>query len=99
MATAHRTPAGAQTPARQLERFLAKYSPEIRARAKAALAIMRRQLPGATEFVYDNYNALVVGFGPNAHPSDAIFSIALYPRHINLYFLFGAEVDDPDRLL
>jgi uncharacterized protein DUF1801 len=56
---------------------------------------MRRLTPGAIEFVYDNYNALVVGFGPTERPSDAILSIALYPRWVNLYFLDGALLDDP----
>ena len=49
--------------------------------------------------VYDNYNALVVGFSPTEKPSDAICSIALYPRWVNLYFLWGAFLDDPEKLL
>lgn len=57
------------------------------------------QLPGAVEFVYDNYNALAIGFGPTEHVSEAIFSIALYPRWINLFFLQGASLPDPQNLL
>jgi hypothetical protein len=87
------------TPSRQLAGFLAKYSPEVQRLGKAVLAKMRTRLPGGVEFVYDNYNALVIGFGPNEHPSDAILSIGLYPRYVNLYFLFGAELADPDRRL
>jgi hypothetical protein len=60
---------------------------------------MRRCLPGAVELVYDNYNALVVGFGPNERASEAIFSIALYPRWINLFFLDGVSLPDPEGLL
>lgn len=60
---------------------------------------MRKRLPGAVEMVYDNYNALVIGFGQTDRASDAVFSIALYPRYVTLFFLFGAEVDDPDGLL
>ena len=67
--------------------------------AKAALATMRKRLPGAIEFVYDNYYALVVGFGPNERPSQAIFSIVIYPRHVSLCFIFGAELDDPQKIL
>jgi hypothetical protein len=87
------------SPARQLAGFLAKFSPEVRSVAKAALATMRKRLPGAIEFVYDNYYALVIGFGPNERPSEAIFSIVLYPRHVNLCFLFGAELADPQKVL
>ncbi|OLD17153.1 MAG: hypothetical protein AUJ01_09540 [Acidobacteria bacterium 13_1_40CM_3_65_5] len=90
---------GTPSPERQLTGFLAKFSPEVRSVAKAALATMRKRLPGAIELVYDNYNALVVGFGPSERPSEAIFSIVLYPRRVNLCFLFGAELDDPQKIL
>jgi hypothetical protein len=89
----------ADSPSAQLARFLAKYSPEVRSVAKDALAKMRALTPGAVEFVYDNYNALVIGFGPTERPSDAILSIALYPRWVNVYFLDGALLKDPGGLL
>ena len=79
---------------------MARYRPEIAQLGRAALATLRARLPGAVEMVYDNYNALVIGFSPNERPSDAILSIALYPRWINLYFLQGAtDLPDPERLL
>ena len=87
------------TPARQWAAFLSKYDPAIAARAKAAVARLRKYVPGAVELVYDNYNALVVGFGPTERASDAVFSIALYPRWINLFFLNGVGLPDPHRLL
>ena len=89
----------AVSPARQLAAFLAKFSPEVRAVAKASLTTMRQRLPGAIEFIYDNYYALVVGFGPSERPSDALFSIAIYPRHVTLCFLYGVELDDPRKIL
>ncbi len=67
--------------------------------ARAALARMRKRLPNAIEFVYDNYNSLVFGFGPNERPSDAIFSIALFPDHAALCFLQGAKLPDPHKRL
>ena len=60
---------------------------------------MRKLVPGAIEMVYDNYNALVIGLSPNQRPSDALFSIALYPKYVTLFFLNGASLDDPERLL
>jgi hypothetical protein len=82
-----------------LARMMSKYSPEIQALAKQILARMRALTPGATEFVYDNYAGLVIGFGPTERPSDAVMSIVLYPRWINLGFLEGALLDDPHRIL
>jgi hypothetical protein len=87
------------TPESQLNAFIAEYSPEIAAQAHAVLKKMRKLVPGAIELVYDNYNALVIGFGPTERASDAIFSIALYPRWINLFFFPGFNLADPAGLL
>jgi hypothetical protein len=85
----------AESPSKQLASFLAKYNPEIASLARRALTILRKRLPGSLEMVYDNYYALVIGFVPNERPSDAIFSIALYPDHVSLCFLQGAGLPDP----
>ena len=83
----------------QLDGFLDRYTPEVAAQARAALEEMRRRLPGALELVYDNYNAVAVGFGPSERSSEAIMSIAIYPRWVSLFFLQGAGLDDPDGVL
>jgi hypothetical protein len=88
-----------KTPTRELAGFLAKYDPAVASVARAALARLRKRLPGATEIVYDNYNALAVGFGPGDRASEAIFSIAVYPRWVSLFFLQGARLKDPAKLL
>jgi hypothetical protein len=85
----------APSPEKQLDFFIDKYTPEIAALARRLLARMRARLPGAVEFVYDNYAALAIGFGPTERPSDAVFSVVLYPRWTLLYFLQGAVVPDP----
>ena len=83
----------------QLDSFLAKYDPEVEAFARRALAKMRKIVPGAIEMVYDNYNWLVVGFGPSERPSEAIFSIVLPPGRVTLCFLQGAGLPDPAKRL
>jgi Domain of unknown function (DU1801) len=93
------SPLGVADPAQQLSGFIAKFSPEIAALAKAVLAKMRKRLPGAVELVYDNYNALAIGFGPGERASEAVFSIALFPRWISLFFLQGANLHDPQKIL
>jgi len=88
------------SPQAQLDTFIDKYTPQIAALARACLAKMRARLPGATQLVYDNYNALAVGFGPSERTSHAIFSVAMYPRWVNLFFLQTApKLPDPHRLL
>ncbi|PYV19938.1 MAG: hypothetical protein DMG07_00820 [Acidobacteria bacterium] len=88
-----------KSPEERLAGFIAKYTPEIGALARAALAKMRARLPGAVELVYDNYNALAIAFGPTERASEAILSIALYPRWISLFFLDGVNLPDPQELL
>ena len=78
---------------------MSRYTPKIRAIARQALKKMRARLPGAVEMVYDNYNALVIAFGPTDRPSEAVFSIALYPRWVTLFFLRGSSLRDPKKIL
>jgi hypothetical protein len=86
-------------PRAQLDAFIGKFNPDVAAMARGALRIMEKRLPGATRLVYDNYNALAIGFGPSERASDAVFSIAVFPRWVSLFFFQGVELSDPDRLL
>ncbi len=96
---ARSTTATTPSPERQLATFLAKYTPEIVAETEAVLAKMRARLPGAVEMVYDNYNGLVVGFGAEERPREAVCSIIVLPDHVTLCFIWGAGLFDPDKLL
>jgi len=89
----------AATPARQLNTFLRRFTPDVRRTAESALRALRAQVPGATEMVYGKARALVIGFAPRDRPSEAVLSIALYTKWVNLYFLDGALLSDPSRLL
>jgi hypothetical protein len=79
--------------------FLDKYDPAIAAQLRACRRKMRALVPRGYELVYDNYNALVFGFSPTERTSDALCSIAGYPRWVTLFLLKGASVADPDGLL
>jgi hypothetical protein len=56
------TPA-VETPTKQVARFIAKFDPTVAKLTRGARAKMRKRLPTAVELVYDNYNALAIGFG------------------------------------
>jgi hypothetical protein len=67
---------------------------------RAALVRMRKLLPGAVQLVYDNWNGLVIGFGPTERASDAVVSILLLPDHVTLCFIQDApSLPDPEGLL
>jgi len=87
--------------AKQLAGFIAKFSPAIAKDARASLTRLRALMPGSSvRMVYDNWNGLVVGFGPNERPSDAIVSLLVAPDHLTLCFIHdGPSLPDPDRLL
>jgi hypothetical protein len=88
-----------QSPEGRLAAFVARYSDDVARVARAARSKVRNLVPGTVELVYDNYNALVIAFGPTDRASDIILSIALYPRWVSLFFTHGSELTDPHRLL
>lgn len=81
--------------ASQLGAVIDRYDPAIAATARAAIAQLRKRLPGAIEVACDDGHALAVGFGPTEKASEAVFSITLHPRWVTLYFLQGARLADP----
>lgn len=90
----------AKDPAEErLEKFIDKYTAKIAELMRECRAKMQAMVPGAVELVYDNYNALVIGFGPSERASEAPLSIAAYPRWVNLYFLDGVGLPDPKKIL
>jgi hypothetical protein len=86
-------------PAATLAACLARFEPEIAALATTCLERLRKLVPGAKELVYDAYNALAIPFGTGERLGDTFVGITVYPRHVNLNFLRGAELDDTDGLL
>jgi len=92
-------PQSTDSPENQLASFFAKYSPEIATLARAIRREMRHRYPTALELVYDNYNALAIGYSPSERASEGIFSIALYPRWVSLFFLQAKGLPDPHNKL
>jgi hypothetical protein len=86
-------------PKAQLNSFLARFTPEMAKSAKGILAAMRKICPGALELVYDNYNALAIGFATGERVKDVWFSIAVYPKWASLFFFKTLPLKDPDKLL
>jgi len=90
----------AVSPRSQLAGFLAKYTPAMAKEGRAALTRVRKLVPGAVQLVYDNWNGLVVGFGPTERPSEAVVSILILPDHVSLCFIQDApDLPDPEHLL
>lgn len=87
------------TPAKRVAGFIAKFDPAIARLTRACRSALRQRYPSAIELVYDNYNALAIGYSPSEKVSDVVFSLAVYARGLNLYFMYGRSLADPDNLL
>jgi hypothetical protein len=87
------------SPDSQIASFIAKFDPAIGKLVRAARAKLRKRFASAVELVYDNYNALVIGWGPTDRSTDAILSLAAYASGVNLYFIQGAQLRDPQKVL
>jgi hypothetical protein len=74
------SPARQSSAEKQFAGFLTEFTPDVVATARAALQRLRKQVPPAIELVYDNYNGLVVGFGPSMRASEAVLSLAIFRR-------------------
>jgi hypothetical protein len=84
----------------ELAGFIAKFAPEMQDRIRGCRGKLQARCPDAVQLVYDNFNFLVIGFGPTRRPSDAIVSLAAHRRGVNLCFLqHGAELPDPTSIL
>ena len=86
-------------PQAELDSFIDKFTPEVAALTRALLDKMKARVPGATIMVYDNYNALAIGFGPSDKAGQAVFSLAVMPRWVTLCFTWGVRLPDPHGLL
>jgi len=83
----------------QIAAFLSKYSPAVESQLREARTRLRAMFPRGFELVYDNYNALVFGISPTERASEAFLSVTGYPKWVTLFFLNGAELRDPRKLL
>jgi len=83
----------------QIRAFVANYAPGIARDLRAARRRLRALFPRGYELVYDNYNALAIGYASSERASDAIVSIAAYPNWVTLFFLYGKPLADPHGLL
>ncbi len=87
------------TPEQALAGFIAKFTPEMAKLVRAARKKVQRLVPGALELAYDNYNFMVIAYGPTEKAGDALLSLAAYAKGLNLFFARGKRLPDPEGLL
>ena len=89
----------AVAPASQLAKLIANYAPEVARAFRVVRSKMRGFVPRGYELLYENYNALGIGYGGGGKASDVILSIVAYPRWVTLFFFDGVNLHDPNSIL
>jgi hypothetical protein len=86
---------------KDLLKFLKPFSKEIIERALWLREFVWDLYPQTNELIYDNYNALAVGWSPTDRVGHTFCSIAVGRTSNNVHFGFywGSEISDPDEVL
>jgi hypothetical protein len=87
------------SPAKQVDGFIAKFDPAMGKLIRLIRAALRKRFPTAVELVYDNYNFFVIGYSPTERPTDYIVSLAANAKGVGLSFNHGATLPDPTKIL
>jgi hypothetical protein len=79
-----------------VEEYLAKLPSDLQSITRELVAVARKNMPGAVEFIYHD----AVGYSVSASPFDRICYIAPQKQgYVNFGFFFGAALADPEHLL
>jgi hypothetical protein len=79
-----------------IDEWLAKLSADQQIVTRELIAVARKNMPGAHEFIYHD----AVGYSVNDSPFDRICYIAPQKKgYVNFGFFFGAGLVDPKQLL
>lgn len=79
------------------DRLISKYSPEIRALSKKTRALVLKIFPVSNEKTYFGWGN--AWYGTSEKNADAVFSISPMKEYVQLFFLRGTELSDPDESL
>jgi len=86
---------------RDLHRFLKPFPDQKKQIALALREFAWKRYPDANELIYDNYNAVALGWSLTDRLGDTFCSIAVGRRGLNVHFGFfwGSKLSDPKKLL
>ena len=81
--------------------FMKTFPREVRERALWLRDFIWDMYPQANELIYDNYNALAVGWSPTEKMGHIFCSFAVYRVNYGTHFGFywGSELSDPQKIL
>lgn len=86
-------------PAHHLNKFLEPFPARVQQTTLWLRDFVLKTCPDSNELVYDNHNALAIGYGLSDKAGDVFCSLAVYSKHVNFGFLRGTEITDPEKRL
>src|ERR1035437_3915144 len=86
---------------KDLLKFLSPFEDEIKELALWLREFIWDLYPSANELIYDNYNALAIGWSPTDRVGHISCSIAIgrISKNVHFGFYWGSEIPDPNKLL
>ncbi len=86
---------------KELLKFLKSFPDEKREMALWLREFVWKLYPKTNELIYDNYNALAIGWSLTERLGHAVCSIAIGRGSYNIHFGFywGSQISDPEKLL
>jgi len=84
-----------------VKKFLSIFPEDIQETALWLREFAWKLYPSCNELIYDNYNAVAVGWSPTDGVGHTFCSIAVGRTSHNIHFGFywGTEISDPDKIL
>ena len=85
---------------KDLLNFLKPFNDDIREIALWLREFIWDLYPGSNELIYDNYNAVAVGWSPTDRVGHTFCSIAVGSnKYVHFGFYWGSEIADPEKML
>lgn len=89
----------AREPLTDLLKFLKPFDKKVQEIALKLRAFVLDIFPDTNELIYDNYNALAIGYSLSDKQKEMFCHIAVYSKYVNIGFDHGVALDDPKQLL
>jgi len=89
----------AREPLTDLLKFLKPFDEEVQEIALKLREFVLDIFPDTNELIYDNYNALAIGYSLSDKQKEMFCHIAVYSKYVNIGFDRGVDLDDPKQKL
>ena len=85
---------------KDLKKFLKPFNKDIRDIALWLREFIWDEYPRCNELIYDNYNAVAVGWSPSDRVGETFCSIAVGSnKYVHFGFYWGSKIKDPKKIL